>query len=98
MLEPLLLFESIIVEDRSIMLLVDSNYAYRSNELATWYRPGVPFGGKENRGRFGTGDLAFTRQPLASRREASGLGNVAATLLQLLGYRAPEEYLPSLLA
>jgi 2,3-bisphosphoglycerate-independent phosphoglycerate mutase len=30
--------------------------------------------------------------------EQPGLGNVAATMLQLLGYEAPEGYLPSLLA
>ena len=79
MLEPLLLFESIMVEDRSIMLLVDSNYAYRSSELATWYRPGKPFGGKGNQNRFRTHDLTFTRQPVGSRREG-GVITSAATL------------------
>ena len=45
MVEPLLLFESVQVEDRSIMLFVDSNYAYRSDELQAWYnKPEAPFG------------------------------------------------------
>ncbi|MGY8687357.1 MAG: DUF1592 domain-containing protein, partial [Verrucomicrobiales bacterium] len=43
MLEPLLLFESILVEDRSIMLLVDSNYTYRSDEMESWYKHDQPF-------------------------------------------------------
>ena len=47
MIEPLLLFESILVEDRSVLLLVDSRYAYRSDELEAWYRrPEDPFGGR----------------------------------------------------
>ncbi|MFT5410324.1 MAG: hypothetical protein ACI9NC_003053 [Verrucomicrobiales bacterium] len=79
MLEPLLLFESIMVEDRSIMLLVDSNYAYRSSELRTWYQPGKPFDGKANQNRFRTHDLTFTRQNLKSRREG-GVITSAATL------------------
>ena len=33
MIEPLLLFDGIVIEDRSIMLLIDSNYSYRSDEL-----------------------------------------------------------------
>ena len=43
MIEPLLLFESIMVEDRSIMLLVDSNYSYRSDEMQSWYNDDIPF-------------------------------------------------------
>jgi 2,3-bisphosphoglycerate-independent phosphoglycerate mutase len=35
---------------------------------------------------------------LGSEAGANGLGDVAATLLHLLGYCAPEDYLPSLLA
>jgi len=69
MVEPLLLFESIMVEDRSIMLLVDSNYSYRSRELQSWYKDPKPFGGRKNRSRFNTNSQTFTRQTLASRRE-----------------------------
>ena len=79
MIEPLLLFESIVVEDRSVMLLVDSNYSYRTGDLASWYKPGVPFKGKANRSRFGTNSLVYTRQTVNSRREG-GVITSAATL------------------
>jgi len=79
MLEPLLLFESIMVEDRSVMLLVDSRYSYRSDELQSWYEPGTPFQNKGNIGRFNTGRQAFRRRELSSRREG-GVITSAATL------------------
>ena len=37
MMEPLLLFETILVEDRSITDLIDSDYSYRSKRLSKWY-------------------------------------------------------------
>ena len=79
MVEPLLLFESIMVEDRSIMLLVDSNYSYRSDEMQSWYNDAVPFGKKQNRNRFSTNSQTFTRRTLPSRREG-GVITSAATL------------------
>lgn len=69
MLEPILLFESVMVEDRSIMLLVDSNYSFRSDELQSWYSADSPFKGKDNRNRFNTFQQAFHRRHLKSRRE-----------------------------
>ena len=78
MVEPLLLFESIQVEDRSIMLLVDSNYSYRSNELQAWYsRPDKPFGNRGNRNRFNTNSQAFHRRKLVSRREGGVITSAA---------------------
>jgi len=79
MIEPLLLFESIMVEDRSIMLLVDSNYSYRSDEMQSWYNDPVPFGKRQNRNRFNTNSQTFTRRELPSRREG-GVITSAATL------------------
>ncbi|MDB4678734.1 DUF1588 domain-containing protein [bacterium] len=79
MIEPLLLFESIMVEDRSLMLLIDSNYTYRSQELQTWYDDKVPFESKENRNRFNTNMQAFTKRPLTDRRQG-GVLTSAATL------------------
>lgn len=38
MLEPLLLFERILIENRSILELVDSDYSYRSEALSAWYK------------------------------------------------------------
>jgi hypothetical protein len=80
MMEPLLLFESIQVEDRSIMLLIDSNYAYRSNELQAWYgNPQKPFGNKQNRNRFNTKVQDFSRRALNTRKEG-GVITTAAIL------------------
>jgi len=80
MLEPLLLFESILVEDRSVMLLIDSNYAYRSDELQAWYaNPAKPFGNKENRNRFNTKVQKFKKRKLSTRREG-GVITTAAVL------------------
>ncbi len=78
MVEPLLLFESIMVEDRSVMLLVDSNYSYRSDELQSWYKDEVPFGKKSNRGRFNTGSQDFRRRDLETRREGGVVTSAAA--------------------
>ena len=79
MIEPLLLFESIMVEDRSVMLLVDSNYSYRSDEMQSWYNDSVPFGKRQNRNRFSTNSQTFTRRSLPNRREG-GVITSAATL------------------
>jgi hypothetical protein len=45
MIEPLLLFETIFVENRSILELIDSDYSYRSKGLEAWYQ-GNPNGPK----------------------------------------------------
>ena len=80
MVEPLLLFESVQVEDRSIMLFIDSNYAYRSDELQAWYmRPTAPFGKRGNRNRFNTNTQNFRKRKLTSRREG-GVITTAAIL------------------
>ncbi|MCB1740490.1 MAG: 2,3-bisphosphoglycerate-independent phosphoglycerate mutase, partial [Gammaproteobacteria bacterium] len=42
-------------------------------------------------------DFADARHQLRSDLPEAGLGNVASTLLELLGYRAPEAYDPSLI-
>jgi len=69
MIEPLLLFESIMVEDRSIMLLIDADHSWRSDELQSWYDEKVPFGGRENVNRFNTNQQAFRRRTLRDRRQ-----------------------------
>ena len=80
MIEPLLLFESVQVEDRSIMLFVDSNYTYRSDELHAWYtNPNAPFDKRGNRSRFNTFTQTFRKRHLSTRREG-GLMTTAAIL------------------
>jgi len=84
MIEPLLLFESIMVGDRSIMLLVDSNYSYRSDDLQSWYKDKVPFGDRSNIGRFVNGRVTYRRQDLDTRREG-GVITSAAVLTMTSG-------------
>lgn len=79
MIEPLLLFDSIMMEDRSIMLLIDSNYSYRSDELQSWYTDELPFGDHENRNRFNTNQQRYTKRKLTDRREG-GVITSAATM------------------
>lgn len=78
MIEPLLLMESIMVEDRSIMLLVDSDYSYRSDELQSWYNEKVPFAGRDNRNRFNTNQQAYRRRILNDRRQGGVITSAAA--------------------
>ena len=78
MTEPLLLFESIIVEDRSIMLLVDSNYTYRSDDLQEWYGGALPFANRANENRFAAWSAQhFRRRPLDDRRQGGVLTSAA---------------------
>ena len=80
MIEPLLLFESVQVEDRSIMLFIDSNYSFRSDELQAWYaKSAAPFGKRGNRNRFNTHNQNFRKRNLTSRREG-GVITTAAVL------------------
>ena len=88
MIEPLLLFESVQVEDRSIMLFVDSNYAFRSDELQAWYsKSEMPFGSRGNRDRFNTFTQTFRKRKLNTRREGgvmttAGILTMTATPLR----------------
>ena len=77
MVEPLLLFDSIMLEDRSIMLLIDSNYAYRSDELQSWYSDEIPFGDRENRNRFNTNQQQYKKRKLTDRREGGVITSAA---------------------
>ncbi|MFP6612020.1 MAG: DUF1592 domain-containing protein [Pirellulales bacterium] len=79
MIEPLLLFESIVVEDRSIMSLIDCDYAYRSDELQSWYDDPVPFRNRGNGNRFNTNQQDFKRREVKTRRQG-GVITTAAVL------------------
>ena len=64
MLETLLNFETVFIENRPIMELIDSDFTYRSHLLSEWYQ-----------GRAATypinvnlRDIEFTRTPLTDRR------------------------------
>jgi hypothetical protein len=64
MLEPLLNFETVFIENRPIMELIDSDYTYRSHLLAEWYQGRAATYGINVNLR----DIEFTRTPLEDRR------------------------------
>lgn len=71
MLEPLLLFEAVLIENRSILQLIDSDFSYRSDLLKAWYRNG-------SQGRAGSPVVVdFQRVPIKDRREGGVITNAA---------------------
>ncbi|MAK46505.1 MAG: hypothetical protein CMI24_04525 [Opitutae bacterium] len=71
MMEPLLLFETVLIEDRSVLELIDSNYTFRSPRLRKWY-------GEEPKGKLGGPvTIPFARQPVADRRHGGVITNGA---------------------
>ena len=71
MMEPLLLFETVLIEDRSVLELIDSNYTFRSARLSKWYgdAPNGKFGGPVT--------IRFTRQSVKDRRHGGLITNGA---------------------
>ncbi len=71
MLEPLLLFETILIEDRPILDLIDSDFSYRSELLESWYRDGT-------RGNQSPpASIPFRRVRLTDRRQGGVITNAA---------------------
>jgi hypothetical protein len=71
MMEPLLLFETIVIENRSILELIDSNYTFRSSRLSKWY-------GQKPQGKLGGPvTIPFTRLTLNDRRHGGVITNGA---------------------
>ena len=71
MMEPLLLFETILVEDRPITDLIDSDYSYRSKRLSKWYDSKVE-------GRLGGPvTMAFERVSINDRKEGGVITSAA---------------------
>ncbi|MCA9011919.1 MAG: DUF1592 domain-containing protein, partial [Planctomycetaceae bacterium] len=78
MLEPLLLFETVLLENRSILQLIDSDFSYRSNLLEAWYRNG-------SNGKPGPPtEVVFRRVPITDRRQG-GVITTAAVLTMTSG-------------
>ena len=71
MLEPLLLFETLLIENQSILKLVDSDFSYRSDLLRSWYRDG-------SQGKAGSPVIVeFRRVPVTDRRQGGVITNAA---------------------
>jgi mono/diheme cytochrome c family protein len=84
MMEPLLLFETVLIENRSILDFIDSSYTYRSGRLRKWY-------GDEPVGKItGPVTLQFTRQPVTDRRQ----GGVITTGAVMTMTSGPDETKP----
>ena len=71
MLEPLLLFEAVLIEDQSILTFIDSDFSYRSDLLEAWYRDGS----QGNAGPPTT--ITFRRVPVTDRRQGGVITNAA---------------------
>jgi hypothetical protein len=69
MLEPLLLFETLLIEDKSILQLVDSDFSYRSPRLTSWYAGKVGGGGPTV--------LNFERVSIEDRRQGGVITSAA---------------------
>ncbi|MCA9247627.1 MAG: DUF1592 domain-containing protein, partial [Planctomycetales bacterium] len=76
MLEPLLLFETVLIENRPITQFLDADFTYRSARLSEAYRLPLPPAAKKNRGNDVT-TLAFHRIPLTDRRYGGVITNAA---------------------
>jgi len=71
MLEPLLIFETVFVEDRPILDFIHSDFSYRSEHLDGFYR-GIPRTSKPK-----VLDVEFHRVPVTSKREGGVITNSA---------------------
>jgi hypothetical protein len=72
MLEPLLLFETLMVENRPILELIDSDFSYRSDALVAWYK-------NRGRGKSPPTVIPFRRVALTNRHEG-GIFTTAAVM------------------
>ena len=77
MLEPLLNFETVFIENRPIMELVDSDFTYRSHLLEEWYQGRAATYGINVNLR----DIEFTRTPLKDRRFGGGITTGAVMVM-----------------
>ena len=84
MMEPLLLFETVLIENRSVLEFIDSNYTFRSGRLRKWY-------GEDPAGKVGgPGAMQFKRQQVPDRRQ----GGVMTTAAMLTMTSGPDETKP----
>jgi len=74
MVEPLLLFETILIENHSVTQLIDSDFTYRSGHLEEAYGE-LGKVGKKKKGQVGV--LDFYRVPVEDRRVGGVITNAA---------------------
>lgn len=77
MLEPLLLFETVLIENRSIMELLDPNFTYRTTLLENAYGELKSGAGPLAGGGGQVTTLTFHRVPVSDRRSGGVITNAA---------------------
>lgn len=78
MLEPLLLFETVLIENQSVTQLLDSDFTYRSTLLEEAYDELASESDEEDKkGRGAVGVLSFKRVPVTDRRNGGVITNAA---------------------
>ncbi len=70
MIEPLLLFETVLIENQPIEKLIDPDFTYQSALLKDWYH-------KTGKGRVEVIDIKFRRVPITDRRWGGVITNAA---------------------
>lgn len=71
MLEPLLLFETVLIENLSILNFIDSDFSYRSDLLNSWYSNGT-------QGKAGSPvSVPFNRVSVSDRRQGGVITSAA---------------------
>ncbi len=78
MLEPLLIFETVLIENQSVTQLIDSDFTYRSDHLEDAY--GSLASAEQHSGRKRKGEvttLTFHRVPVTDRRSGGVITNAA---------------------
>ncbi len=78
MLEPLLLFETVLIENQSILQLIDADFSYQSDLLDAWYRDG-------SQGNPGPPTYVTLRRVPVSDRRRGGVITSAAVLTMTSG-------------
>ena len=84
MLEPLLNFETVFIENRPILELVDSDFTYRSHLLTEWYQ------GRAATYRINVNlrHIKFTRTPLDDRRYGGVITTAAVMVMTSNPFRS----------
>ncbi|KAA5546323.1 DUF1592 domain-containing protein [Roseiconus nitratireducens] len=77
MVEPLLLFETVLIENQSITQFIDSDFTYRSLLLREAYREEIPAEVRKNRHSGEVTTLTFDRLPVNDRRYGGLITNAA---------------------
>ena len=77
MLEPLLLFETVLIENRSILQLIDPDFTYRSRLLQEAYGELATGGLPKAKAGDAVGALKFERVPVSDRRSGGVITNAA---------------------